>query len=39
MGHSPSSPRLVGSYTALRAAKEQGRTEVARILIEAGGTE
>ena len=36
-GHSPSPPRLVGGYTALRAARERGHAEVARILSEAGG--
>jgi ankyrin repeat protein len=38
-GHSPAPPRLVGGYTALRAAKEAGQAEVARILKEAGGRE
>jgi ankyrin repeat protein len=38
-GHSPAPPRLVGGYTALRAAKERGHTEVARILEAAGGRE
>ena len=36
-GHSPSRPPLVGGYTALRAAQEGGHTEVARLLVEAGG--
>jgi ankyrin repeat protein len=36
-GHSPSRPRLVGGYTALRAARERGHAEVARLLSEAGG--
>ncbi len=35
-GHQ-SRPPLVGGYTALRAAKERGHQDVARILIEAGG--
>ena len=38
-GHSPAPPRLVGGYTALRAAKEAGQAEVVRILKEAGGRE
>ncbi len=37
--HGPAKPRLVGGYTALRAAKERGHAEVAKILIEAGGKE
>lgn len=37
-GH-PSRPPLVGGYTALRAARERGHQEVARILEEAGGKE
>lgn len=35
-GH-PSRPLLVGGYTALRAARERGHSEVARVLEEAGG--
>jgi hypothetical protein len=38
-GHSPSPPRLVGGYTALRAAKERGHADVVRILEAAGGRE
>ena len=38
-GHSPAPPRLVGGYTALRAAKERGHADVVRILSEAGGRE
>jgi len=38
-GHSPAPPRLVGGYTALRAAKEAGQADVVRILSEAGGRE
>jgi ankyrin repeat protein len=38
-GHSPAPPRLVGGYTALRAAKERNHAEVARILETAGGRE
>ena len=38
-GHSPAPPRLVGGYTALRAAKERNHAEVARILEAAGGRE
>jgi len=38
-GHSPAPPRLVGGYTALRAAQEAGQAEVVRILSEAGGRE
>lgn len=38
-GHSPTPPRLAGGYTALGAASKQGHTEVAQILIEAGGRE
>jgi hypothetical protein len=38
-GHSPAPPRLVGGYTALRAAKQRGHGEVVRILSEAGGRE
>ena len=37
--HSQPKPRLVGGYTALRAAKERGHTEVARMLSAAGGRE
>jgi len=37
--HSQPKPRLVGGYTALRAAKERGHAETARILAEAGGRE
>src|SRR5260221_10029656 len=36
-GHGPRPPKLVGGYTALRAAKERGHADVARILSEAGG--
>ena len=36
-GHGPSRPPLVGGYMALRAAKEGGHAEVARLLDEAGG--
>ena len=35
-GHSPAKPRLVGGYTAMRAAKERGHEEVVRVLREAG---
>lgn len=38
-GHGPRPPRLVGGYTALRAARQRGHAEVARLLIEAGGKE
>jgi ankyrin repeat protein len=38
-GHSPAPPRLVGGYTALRAAKERGHAEVVRILEAAGARE
>ena len=38
-GHSPAKPRLVGGYTALRAAQEKGHTEVAHLLVAAGGKE
>src|SRR5688572_23710051 len=38
-GHGMRLPTLVGGYTALRAAREAGHTEVARILREAGGRE
>lgn len=38
-GHSPAPPKLVGGYTALRAAKQQGHAEVAKVLMEAGGRE
>ena len=38
-GHSPAPPRLVGSYTALRAARERQRAEVVRLLEAAGGRE
>ena len=38
-GHSPPKPRLVGGITALRAAKARGHSEVARLLVEAGGKE
>jgi hypothetical protein len=36
MGHGPGRPRLVGDYTALKAAKSRGREEVVRVLLEAG---
>ena len=36
-GHSPAPPRLAGGYTALRAAREKGHSDVVRILTEAGG--
>jgi ankyrin repeat protein len=35
-GHSPPKPRLVGGYTAMRAAKERGHEAVVRALREAG---
>jgi ankyrin repeat protein len=38
-GHSPGPPRLVGGYTALRAAKERGHAEAVRVLQAAGGRE
>ena len=38
-GHSPSKPKLVGGYTALRVAQEKGHTEVAHLLVAAGGKE
>lgn len=38
-GHSPTPPKLAGGYTALRAAREKGHTDVVRILTEAGGRE
>ena len=38
-GHGRSAPRLVGGYTALRAAKERGHGDVAKIVIQAGGHE
>jgi len=38
-GHSPAKPRLVGGYTALRAANEKGHTEVVHLLVAAGGKE
>jgi hypothetical protein len=38
-GHGPRPPRLVGGFTALRAARQRGHAEVARVLIEAGGKE
>lgn len=37
-GH-PSRLPLVGGYTALRAARERGHDEAARLLVEAGGRE
>lgn len=37
-GH-PSRPALVGGYTALRAARERGHPEVAKLLEAAGGRE
>ena len=37
-GH-PSRPALVGGYTALRAARERGHQEVAKVLEAAGGRE
>lgn len=36
MGHGPTRPRLVGGYTALKAARSRQREEVVRILHEAG---
>jgi ankyrin repeat protein len=38
-GHGMRLPTLVGGYTALRAAREAGHTEIAGILREAGGRE
>lgn len=38
-GHSHAQPKLVGGYTALRAARERGHAEAARLLVEAGGKE
>jgi ankyrin repeat protein len=38
-GHSSSRPKLVGDYTALRAAREQGHAEAVKVLSEAGGKE
>ncbi|MFC5496877.1 ankyrin repeat domain-containing protein [Caenimonas terrae] len=35
-GHPPSRQPLVGGYTALRAARERGHAEVARLLLDAG---
>lgn len=35
-GHGPPRPRLVGGYTAMRAAEERGHGEVLRVLREAG---
>lgn len=39
MGHGPSRPRLVGGYTPLRIAKERGREEVVRLLVQARARE
>ena len=36
MGHGPTKPRLVGGYTALKAARGRQREEVVRVLLEAG---
>ncbi len=36
MGHGPTKPRLVGGYTALKAATGRQRKEVVRVLLEAG---
>ena len=36
-GHSASRPKLVGGYTALRAARARGHADVARLVVEAGG--
>ena len=38
-GHGSRPPKLVGGYTALRAAREGGRMDVAKILGDAGGRE
>jgi ankyrin repeat protein len=38
-GHGPRPPDLVGGYTALRAAKERGHSEVVGVLAQAGGVE
>jgi ankyrin repeat protein len=38
-GHSPSPPKLAGGYTALRAAREKGHADIARMLEAAGGRE
>ena len=38
-GHPPRAPKLVGGFTALRAASAKGHIEVASILAEAGGRE
>ena len=39
MGHGPTKPRLVGGYTALKAARGRQREEVGKVLIEAGARE
>jgi len=39
MGHPPTKPRLVGGYTPLKIAKQRGREEIARLLIQAGAKE
>lgn len=36
MGHGPTKPRLVGGYTALKAARDRHREEVVKVLLEAG---
>lgn len=39
IGHPPTKPRLVGGYTPLKIARERGRDEIVRILLQAGARE